>query len=213
MSHCIASRNISNIFPLQILLFNVKYFFYVAFKPIRIQLTIKILVKKLIVENGLNLMWQVKIYQVVCALKKSSPRLMVYKTDLDQNYPDNSTVHCVARNNWIFVKKLWTEHEFKWHGLYLIIRAKRMFLLSVMQKEMTSNHEVFDFTSSNSRTEQIEGSCTLGLTRLSQRSLIGIFLDVRKMFFTVSCLIETVCWEKSNIFYMILEIKPFGLEF
>ena len=44
----------------------------------------------MIVENGLNLMWQVEIYQVVCALKKSSPRLMVYKTDLDQNYPDNT---------------------------------------------------------------------------------------------------------------------------
>ena len=91
MSHCIASRNIANIFPLQIpFFFNVEYFFYFAFKPIRIQLTIKILVKKLIVENGLNLMWQVEIYQVVCALKKSSPRLMVYKTDLEQNYPDNT---------------------------------------------------------------------------------------------------------------------------
>lgn len=128
----------------------------------------------------------------VLVLKKSSPHLMVYKTDLDQNHPDN-TVQYVARNNWIFVKKLWTEHEFKWHGLYLIIRAKRMFLLSVMQKEMTSNHEVFDFTSSNSRTEQIQGSCTLGLPRLSQRSLIKwktnvTFPDVRIMVFTVSCL-------------------------
>ena len=86
-------------------------------------------------------------------------------------------MHYVARNNWIFVKKLWTEHEFKWHGLYLIIRAKRMFLLSVMQKEMTSNHEVFDFTSSNSRTEQIQGSCTLGRR----------FHYMKNQFWAVSC--------------------------
>ena len=48
-----------------------------------------------------------------------------------------------------------------------------MFLLSVMQKEMTSNHEVFDFTSSNSRTEQIQGSCTLGRT-IVKRSVIKL---------------------------------------
>ena len=136
---------------------NVSLFFKLY--TFKIQLTLCMNISRKNVENGLNLMWQAKIYQV---LKKSSPRLMVYKTDLDRNYPNNSTVHYVAWNNRIFVKKLWTEHEFKWHGLYLIIRAKRMFLLSVMQKEMTSNHEVFDFTSSNSRTEQIQGSCTLG---------------------------------------------------
>ena len=157
---------------------NVSLFFKLYTFKIQLTLSVWILVEKIevIVENGLNLMWQAKIYQV---LKKSSPHLMVYKTDLDRNYPNDSTVHYVAWNNRIFVKKLWTEHEFKWHGLYLIIRAKRMFLLSVMQKEMTSNHEVFDFTSSNSRTEQIQGSCTLG------RSVTKSVSPVIKMFSSI----------------------------